>query len=59
MPQKRPIRFTQRLDTSQFNQLERTANDFGLSKSEIIRAALAEYFDALDSTSHNNRTPAA
>lgn len=59
MAPKRPMRFTQRLDTSQFNRLETTANDFGLSKSEIVRAALDKYFDALDSVSHKTRTPAA
>ncbi len=59
MAQRRPIKFTQRLDNDQFNRLQNAAVTLSLSKSEVTRIALEKYLTALDESSHTSETPAA
>lgn len=58
MPLK-PVRFTQGLEVRQFNPLPDAADNLGLSKSEVARAALDRYLDGPEKSFAKIKTPAA
>ncbi|MBD1903792.1 hypothetical protein NDI44_22415 [Trichocoleus sp. DQ-A3] len=59
MAQKRPIRFTPSMKINQLNCLPDAVNDLDAYKFEMARPALEKYLNALDSFSHQIRTPVA